>query len=323
MKINPMKKINTLFNTSFTAQVTDSCKRLTIMNLFVLFVITLFATQSSGQITRTQIMNNAVPFTSYTFTAGSSNIWSKSCSAVGNVTTPSWVKVGANTSMAYCWGGFSTQASFTTGLTHGLSAGDNDCTTSGDGSESCSLGVDCSGFVSRCWALSTKYSTSTLPNISTAYSSATMVQPGDIFNYAGSHVRLVETNYANGSYRVIEASANGWDVAYHTYTASQLTSYVPRWYIHVATVTGINALSTAQSPVKLFPNPSNGQISLSIQNNSADLIEIYSLLGEKIYEQKIFNDQTDMDLSREAKGMYLYHLIAKGELVASGKFLIQ
>jgi hypothetical protein len=307
-----------------TVQLNTSSKSLIGKRFFsALFLLFVCFVSVNGQITRAQIINNAVPFTTYTFNATSGNIWSKSCSSVGNVKTPSWVTVGSNTSMAYCWGGFSTPASFTAGLTHGLSAGDDDCTTNGDGSENCSLGVDCSGFVSRCWALTTKYSTSTLPNISTAYSSATLVQPGDIFNYAGSHVRLVETNYANGSYRVIESSANGWDVAYHTYTASQLTSYVPRWYIHVATVTGGPAEKGKPLSARIFPNPSNGMLSLRIQNSTADRIEIYSLLGEKIYEQKILTEQTDMDLSREAKGIYIYHILAQNELLGNGKFLIQ
>lgn len=199
-------------------------------------VLTLTSTFTIAQtITRNQILVNARPYIPYTFTAASTNIWaSKNCSAVGNIITPSWVKVGSNNQhMPYCWGGFSTLPSFTSGLTAGKSAGDDDCTTSGDCCESCALGVDCSGFVSHAWGLTTKYSTTTLENISTAYTSPSLVQPGDIFDYAGSHTRLVDTNYNNGSFKIMESSANGWDVSYNTYTASQLTSYSPRWYVHV------------------------------------------------------------------------------------------
>ncbi|MFI5149661.1 MAG: T9SS type A sorting domain-containing protein [Bacteroidia bacterium] len=189
-------------------------------------------------ISRGQIHSNAMPFTTYSFTASSANIQSgSSCpSAGGNVTTPSWVVVGHNApGMAYCWGGFSSLSSFTSGLTSGKSAGDNDCTTNGDCCESCALGVDCSGFVSHAWGLSTKYSTSTIPNISTAYSSASMVKQGDVFNLAGSHVRLVDTNYASGTFLLMESSAVDWKVSYRSYTASQLTSYTPRWYVNVDT----------------------------------------------------------------------------------------
>jgi hypothetical protein len=204
------------------------------------FVCIMFCCTAFAQtITRKQIHYNAIPFTTYTFTASSANIQSNvNCpSAAGNVTTPSWVTVGAHTvGMPYCWGGFSTLNSFTSGLLNSKSAGDNDCTTNGDCCESCALGVDCSGFVSHAWGLTTKYSTTTLPNISTAYSSASQVKQGDIFNLAGSHTRLVDTNYTNGSFLLMESSAADWKVSYRSYTASQLTSYTPRWYVNVDTV---------------------------------------------------------------------------------------
>jgi len=195
----------------------------------------LLSYQSFGQITRTQIHFNAIPFTTYTFTTTSSNIHSNTnCSAVGNINTPSWVAVGANkVGMPYCWGGFSSESSFTTGLTKGLSAGDDDCTTSGDCCESCALGVDCSGFVSHAWALTTKYSTTTLPNICTTYASAMDVKQGDIFDLPGSHTRLVDTNYENGTFLLMESSAVDWKVSYRSYTTSQLTSYTPMYYVKV------------------------------------------------------------------------------------------
>ncbi len=203
---------------------------------FVVFLSCVGIAQST--ITRTQIHYNAIPFTTYTFTASTSNIQNNtSCpSAGGGVTTPSWVTIGNHTvGMPYCWGGFSSEASFTSGLVAGKSAGDDDCTTNGDCCESCALGVDCSGFVSHAWGLTTKYSTNTLPSISTGYTSASQVKQGDIFNLAGSHVRLVDTNYTTGSFLLMESSAVDWKVSYRSYTAAQLTSYDPRWYVHIDT----------------------------------------------------------------------------------------
>jgi len=212
-------------------------KNITTKKVLGLAVAVLFTCQSFAQITRTQIHNNALPFTTYTFTTTSANLWSNvNCSAVGNINSPSWVAVGANkVGMPYCWGGFSSLSSFTTGLTSGLSAGDNDCTTSGDCCQSCALGVDCSGFVSRSWALTTKYSTTTLPSICTTYSSAMQVKQGDIFDLPGSHTRLVDTNYEDGTFLLIESSAVDWKVSYRSYTTSQLTSYTPMYYVKVDT----------------------------------------------------------------------------------------
>jgi hypothetical protein len=233
------KKINCLIITCmnvFRSQKQSGLLRVFTVALFMVFECSV----SSQTITRAQIHNNAVPFTTYSFTASSGNLKTNvNCSSVGNVNTPSWVVAGHNgVGMPYCWGGFSSLTSFTAGLTNGKSAGDNDCTTNGDCCEGCALGVDCSGFVSHAWGLSTKYSTTTIPNISTAYTSASQVKEGDVFNLSGSHVRLVDTNYVNGSFLLMESSAVDWKVSYRSYTASQLTSYTPRWYVHVDTTGG-------------------------------------------------------------------------------------
>jgi hypothetical protein len=72
--------------------------------------------------------------------------------------------------MAYKWGGFDTPETSVWGLEKGKKAGDiansykilkDDSAVSPD-----SVGVDCSGFVSRCWGLYKPFSTRKLPLIS-------------------------------------------------------------------------------------------------------------------------------------------------------------
>lgn len=71
--------------------------------------------------------------------------------------------------MAYKWGGFDTPESFLAGLKAGKKAGDvantyklrNDNAAVSDES----VGIDCSGFISRCWRLSRHVSTKDLPSI--------------------------------------------------------------------------------------------------------------------------------------------------------------
>ncbi|MFD2255445.1 hypothetical protein ACFSSA_02045 [Luteolibacter algae] len=73
------------------------------------------------------------------------------------------------TGMAYKWGGFDTPESFLAGLKAGKKAGDvaNSYKVRNDNavvSEE-SVGIDCSGFVSRCWGLDRHVSTKDLPGI--------------------------------------------------------------------------------------------------------------------------------------------------------------
>ncbi len=141
------------------------------------------------------------------------------------VQTPSWLITGENAKIPYMWGGFSTLTQFTNGLQNGRYAGDiNTAGVSGY-----AVGVDCSGFVSRCWQLTYHSSTSDMPNITTKYSTWSDLKPGDGILKQG-HVRLFVDKAPNGAMRVVESSARDWAVSYWTYLPSDLTAYVPCYY---------------------------------------------------------------------------------------------
>ncbi len=96
-----------------------------------------------------------------------------------------WWKPGVMaTSMPYQWGGFDTPETFLAKIAAGKKAGDiasdakrklGDAGTSQD-----ACGIDCSGFVSRCWNLSRPYSTAQLPEICVPLKSWSHLRPGDI-----------------------------------------------------------------------------------------------------------------------------------------------
>ena len=80
-----------------------------------------------------------------------------------------WKPGKVATGMAYKWGGFDTPETFLAGLQQGMKAGDVANTYKIDGDDSVvsqeSVGIDCSGFVSRCWGLSKPVYTRDLPSI--------------------------------------------------------------------------------------------------------------------------------------------------------------
>lgn len=86
--------------------------------------------------------------------------------------------------MPYQWGGFDTPETFLTALAAGKKAGDTATPTkrrlleAGVSDEAC--GIDCSGFVSRCWKLSRPYSTRTLHLICDRLETWDDLAPGDI-----------------------------------------------------------------------------------------------------------------------------------------------
>lgn len=111
------------------------------------------------------------------------------------VTRPGWWRPGSgNVGIPYQWGGFDTPASFDASLAGGEFAGDiytelkrarlDDAVSE----EAC--GIDCSGFISRCWRLDRSYSTRELPGLCDPLASYDDLSPGDLVNKVNDHALL-------------------------------------------------------------------------------------------------------------------------------------
>jgi hypothetical protein len=111
------------------------------------------------------------------------------------VETPTcWAPGQENVGVPYKWGGFDSLASFDSGIRAGKAAGDlytAEKRRKGSAAVSRqSVGIDCSGLISRCWHLRSKRGTATLVEICEQLRSPTQLLPGDIMNAAGGHVLL-------------------------------------------------------------------------------------------------------------------------------------
>ncbi len=105
-----------------------------------------------------------------------------------------WTTQGVNTGIPYKWGGFDLPEEFAAGLRAGLYAGDAYTAEKrrllDDGVSRHAVGIDCSGFISRCWKLPRSYSTRELPALCEPVADWSRLLPGDIFNTHNAHVRL-------------------------------------------------------------------------------------------------------------------------------------
>lgn len=131
-----------------------------------------------------------------------------------------WWRSGQTaTGMPYQWGGFDTPESFQVSLKAGKFAGDistpfkrqfGDAVVS---KQAC--GIDCSGFVSRCWNLKRPVSTKQLPTICDRLASWDLLKPGDILLNERHVVLFVAQRgdnvlfYEAGPFPVWRVSANG------------------------------------------------------------------------------------------------------------------
>lgn len=80
-----------------------------------------------------------------------------------------------------------------------------------------------------------------------------------------------------------------------------------------------------KNSVSLYPNPGKGYINISTEGlSSASNVVIYNLMGGRIYQGTLSKDKTEIDLSRQPKGIYLYRLSGtNGEYLGYGSFVIE
>jgi hypothetical protein len=103
--------------------------------------------------------------------------------------------------------------------------------------------------------------------------------------------------------------------------------FVAKWISCSNIETGENSVGANKS-VKVFPNPNNGIFTiqtLGTQNFVPATVEIYNVLGGKVYSQfNIQNSTINIDLTGRPGGIYLYRILSQsGTLVGSGKFIIE
>jgi hypothetical protein len=91
---------------------------------------------------------------------------------------------------------------------------------------------------------------------------------------------------------------------------------------------GVNEVSAPEGEVRIFPNPNSGIFTIqeSEVRNQNSVVEIYNMLGEKVYSTQYshLTTQISIDLTSQSAGIYLYRLLTEtGNLVSTGKFIIQ
>lgn len=174
-----------------------------------LCAVTLAVTQGaafSQQISRGEVLRIAESYVNHRWTAGAGNIrHGKDASGVeihtpdraGGRTQPieaGWTAETENIGVPYKWGGFDSLARFDAGIKNNKAGGDvytaEKRRLGGAAVSSAAVGIDCSGFISRCWNLSNKHSTSMLFGICDKLGSPGELLPGDIMNTAEGHVLL-------------------------------------------------------------------------------------------------------------------------------------
>lgn len=86
---------------------------------------------------------------------------------------------------------------------------------------------------------------------------------------------------------------------------------------------GVSDVNPFTSLVKIYPNPTVGN--LTIQNNSNQTLRfsLYNTLGETIREEILTNETSTMDMSSYSNEIYFYKLTDGNNIIESGKIIKQ
>ena len=145
-----------------------------------------------------QVVKTALQYANYEWTATDQNVLhgfdpdgvpvdTPDVTWKGEVLHCGWWKVGVvNKGVAYGWGNASTIEEFEVGLAEGKLAGNVPEDKSRRGSRH-TVGVDCSGLLTRCWDLPKKIATRDIPKVADKIP-LEEIRQGDVFAKVGSHV---------------------------------------------------------------------------------------------------------------------------------------
>lgn len=174
--------------------------------LIALFVVSCAAPQGGSGVTRAECMAIAETYRTHRWQPTTANILHGPDADGIQVDTPDigyrkkgtfpgwWVPGQVNEGIPYQWGGFATPQEFDRDIASGKAAGDIyteekrrllDAAVSRH-----ATGIDCSGFISRCWRLPRSYSTRQLEGLCKMVSSWQDLRPGDILNIWNKHALL-------------------------------------------------------------------------------------------------------------------------------------
>ncbi len=185
-----------------------------------MIALVLLLIGSGWAIDRESVLDNAAEFCTHEWTMSSQNQYASCSDDYVSDYTPGTTYRG----IPYDWGGFVTTAEYDAYLAEGYGAGSH----SWHGVLWCTVGVDCSGFVSQAWETDQKYGTATIYQVSHEISVSDLFR-SDALNNSGSHIVLYAYDTAAGIPVHYEANGElvftdvdqGW---------SSFSSYVPIRY---------------------------------------------------------------------------------------------
>jgi hypothetical protein len=166
-------------------------------------------------------------------------------------------------------------------------------------------------------------------NISSQYPCSLKVMVSTTQDIATSTQLIVSENIDTLWHRSINTfqvpTSGTYHVAFHAYVPNtspfQPSGTLRIDNINILIATALNEIGTNKI-VSLYPNPSSGMVTVSARLNGQSSLRIFNMLGQDVHSQPLTGDQTTIDLSSFAKGVY-HFLVTSSEGTFSEKVIVR
>ena len=142
---------------------------------------------------------------------------------------------------------------------------------------------------------------------------------GHIYENQGSNNFILADSTLSGSYNGsnITADLTGDNKIDIVTTGTSFTApfRAPKIYINQSVILSVNELNNEDFHLTLFPNPTNGLITIEINSTSQSAIEIYDLTGRLVLKESFFDTMHSIYL-KEAPGIYMVRLTNNNQVYA-------
>lgn len=89
--------------------------------------------------------------------------------------------------------------------------------------------------------------------------------------------------------------------------------------------TSINGINNENFGVKVYPSPTRTNITIELLNDITEKntrVEIFNLLGKKVFSGAVIDKKLNIDVSHYANGLYLVSVFENGIVVSNSKFVV-
>lgn len=72
----------------------------------------------------------------------------------------------------------------------------------------------------------------------------------------------------------------------------------------------------SEKEVRIYPNPTDGLLKVEIcgfEDSDECSLAIFNMSGQQLHKKNVMNPLTDIDITSQANGMYIFHIVLNGE----------